>query len=415
MRIIEPKHFQYQLKQKKSRKKTRLIAALLALIPILSLGSGTWAYTRPVPAIRPTTIAIKPRAQDVNIAWPAYGQSAIGAVGYGVLADSGITTPAPMASVAKIMTALAVARQKPLALDEQGATLTLTDSDVALYNHYVAIGGSAIAVEEGEELTQYQALQALLLPSANNIADTLVVWAFGSMDGYLDYGNKLTKSLELNDTHIADASGFSPQTVSTARDLVILGQAALAEPVIAQIISQKEANLPVEGIVRNTNQLIDQNGIIGIKTGNTDEAGGCFLFAATRHITDGQTVTVVGAIMGAATLGRAMSDANPLLTSADAGFGNVVAVHANQTVGYYDVPWGERVNIVAQKDVQVFTWKASPPKITVELQTVKAPQQKSKQNVGRVKAQTTTDNQEANAVTQTTLPSPAWRWRLFHK
>jgi D-alanyl-D-alanine carboxypeptidase (penicillin-binding protein 5/6) len=45
-------------------------------------------------------------------------------------------------------------------------------------------------VQLGEELSEYQALQALLLPSANNIAETLARWAFGSIDAYNAYANQ---------------------------------------------------------------------------------------------------------------------------------------------------------------------------------------------------------------------------------
>jgi len=413
MRIIEPQQFQYKVSQTKQRKKTklRLYVSVILLLPVVY---GIWAYRQPIPTLLPHEVTINTKTEPVNLAWPKYGQSAIGANGYGVLATNGTNKPVPMASVAKVMLALAIMRAKPFAVGQPGATITLTSDDVALYDNYAAQGGSVVAVEEGEELTQYQALQALLLASANNIADTLARWAFGSMEGYLQYSNDLAKTLKLTNTHFADASGFSAQTVSTAADLVILGQAALANPVIAQIVSQKEATIPVAGAIQNVNYLLGQNGIVGIKTGNTEEAGGCYLFAAVQNITGGQPVTIVGAIMGASSLSIALRDVGPLLTSTTAGFGARTVVHANQTIGYYDVPWGERVNIVAQKDLSVFGWKATATKISVDINATTVPQE-SKQFAGIVKAQATVDSQQGSAVTGSPISTPKWYIRFLHR
>src|SRR5207245_1841316 len=128
----------------------------------------------------PTTALSPPK-----ITWPAYGQAGIGAAGYGLLSVAGAQTAAPIASVAKVMTALAVLSQKPLELNQQGPTITITEEDVASYENYVTQGGSVVRVDSGEQISEYQALQAMLIPSANNMAFTLSRWAFGSTDNYL--------------------------------------------------------------------------------------------------------------------------------------------------------------------------------------------------------------------------------------
>ena len=114
---------------------------------------------------------------------------------------------------------------------------------MALYDNYASQDGSVVVVSEGEQISEYQALQAMLLPSANNMADTLAVWAYGSMDNYLAYANNLATSLSLKQTHLADASGFSAQTVSSASDLVELAQTAMNDPVLTQIVSQRQADI----------------------------------------------------------------------------------------------------------------------------------------------------------------------------
>ncbi len=96
-------------------------------------------------------------------------------------------------------------------------------------------------------------------------------------------------------------------------DLVKLAEIAINHPVISEIVKQEQADLPVAGTVYNVNNLLGKHGVIGIKTGNTDEAGGCYLFSARRKIDATHEITVVGAIMGAPARDKALNDSLPLL------------------------------------------------------------------------------------------------------
>src|SRR5690606_10140017 len=113
------------------------------------------------------------------------------------------------ASMAKVITALAILEKQPLEAGQAGPTYTLTSHDVAVYHMYAAKNGSVLPVHEGMQLTQYQALQAMLLPSANNIADMMVERVFGSEDAYLEYAHDMLRRMGLSRTVVADASGFS--------------------------------------------------------------------------------------------------------------------------------------------------------------------------------------------------------------
>jgi len=102
-------------------------------------------------------------------------------------------------------------------------------------------------------------------------------------------------------TRFADDSGFSSQTVSTAADLVKLGQAALADPVLASLVATQSAVMPDGTTVHNLDtNLGSVPGWLGIKTGYTGQAGGCLLFAAQHPgpLGGSPEVTVVGAILG---------------------------------------------------------------------------------------------------------------------
>jgi len=389
----------------------RITASALAGIIVLLVGAGTWNALRPLPTIT-ARIGTLPSVRDsTSLTWPHAGEAAIGAMGYGVLANSGTQQRLPTASVAKVVVGLAVLEKLPLKVGEQGAIFHVGAADVARYNDYVARGGSVIPVVVGEDITEYQALQALMLPSANNIADSLAIWVFGSLDNYFAYANAMVQRLGMPHTTLAgDASGLSPQTVSTPEDLVRLGQAALSQPVLAQIVNQKTADLPVAGQVFNYNALLGSHGISGIKTGNSDEAGGCFLFAATYVI--GQTpVTVVGAIMGATDLNGALSSSLPLLDAAKANFSVVTPVHKDAVVATYTLPWGGEVHAVAKTDVSVLHWAGTPITSEAEAQPIKGAQLKNSK-LGRLQFQAGPIHTSTDVVLQDALPAPSLWWRI---
>src|SRR6202022_3072394 len=137
----------------------------------------------------------------------------------------------------------------------------------------------------------------LLLPSASNYAEMLAAWDLGSVPAFVARMNTRAAALGLNATHYADVSGFSSLSVSIPVDLIKLGQTAMLQPVFAQIVAQSQATLPVAGVIRNLDTLLCQGGGGGVKTGHTDEAGGCFVMAADVTI-DGLPVRVYGAVMG---------------------------------------------------------------------------------------------------------------------
>jgi D-alanyl-D-alanine carboxypeptidase (penicillin-binding protein 5/6) len=265
-------------------------------------------------------------AEDVQLAWPAVGQAAVGSVEDGLLARSSDNEELrPTASIAKVITALAIMEKQPFELGQAGQTYTIAAEDVEDMNTYMAEDGSVLPLLIGMELTQYQTMQRMLIASDNNMADILAERIFGSMDAYVSYAQDMLNRMGLSRTVVADASGFSPDTASTPSELVAIGIAALKNPVIAEIVAQPQAQIPNIGIITNTNQLLGDDGVIGIKTGTTYEAGHCLLFAARYTAEDGEKVTIVGVIVGETDATRLFSDSRKLLASAKQGFGVVEA------------------------------------------------------------------------------------------
>ena len=229
--------------------------------------------------------------------WPAYGQAAFVQTGQSQVQAGPNQHTAAIASVAKVMTAYLVLRDHPLRLGQDGPTITLTDADVADTDRRLRQRESIVSIAAGERLTERQALQALLLPSANNIAAALARWDAGSAARFVARMNATARSLGMTHTRYTDPSGYDDATVSTAADQVRIVDRAMRLPVFASIVATPSATLPVAGIVHNTNTLVGRNGFVGVKTGSDDAAGGCFAFRAIRWI-DGERTTITGVVLG---------------------------------------------------------------------------------------------------------------------
>lgn len=385
---------------------------VILILLIVLLGLGVFRYTRPLPALYPiSNLPVVPSVSPV-LTWPASGQAAIGAAGYSVLASSPTQTMLPTASTAKLITALTVLKKYPLALGQSGPTITLSSNDVTIYNNYVAEQGSVATVTAGEQISEYQMLQGMLLPSANNLADSLAIWAYGSLPAYRVAAVVEVHSLGLSQTQVGtDASGFLPSTKSTTHDLVLLGEAALQNPVLAQIVNQTHATLPVAGTVPNVNWLLGEDGIIGIKTGNNNQSGGVYIFAAKYAITPTHSVTIIGALQNTPTLQNALDAGIVLLNSAKRNFSLMNSVVAGQTVGHYSVPWGSSVAAVATRAVPVVAWAQKPPQPVVSLHTIQAPQTTGT-TVGTLSSGGS-DPGTTTLVLQQKITSPSWWWRLI--
>ena len=401
------------------RKHLRLRYLILIGVTVLILGLAgySWfALSRPFATVKTTPVyaASALNSQTPALAWPSYGQTAFSLNDGAVQLSQGSTQPQPTASVAKIMTALSVLDKQPLSGDQTGPTLTLTAADVAIYNSYVAKDGSVAYVKAGEQISERQALTTMLLPSANNMADTLAIWAFGSMDNYVQYANQKAATLGLTNSHFADASGFSPATTSTAVDLVKLGETALKNSVLADIVSQRLASVPVASTIYNTNYLLGHNGIFGLKTGNTDQAGGCYLFAA--HVTAAgtdQTVTVVGAIMGAPNLNATIDDSVPLLNSIGASLSQTEIIKAGDAVAKYTAPWGQTLTATASSTVSLLRWNGETLQPKLSLQTIDASTDASGK-IGQISATNGFGSSQTDVVLNGRFSKPSVWWRLLH-
>jgi D-alanyl-D-alanine carboxypeptidase (penicillin-binding protein 5/6) len=316
-----------------------------------------------------------------------------------------------MASTAKVMTALLTLEAHPLPVDQPGPVLTVSRADVATYYAELNQGESVVPVSAGEQLSQHQLLEGLLLPSGSNFADMLAKWVAGTVPAFINAMNARATALGMTATHYADVSGFSPLTVSIPSDLIKLARVAMALPAIAYVVGEKQATLPVAGVIKNLDVLLGQDGVIGIKTGHTDQAGGCFIMAADLKV-DGQPVRVYGAVMGQpGQLPGAFAATTPLVRALAASLHLRVVTARGDVVGRYESAWGEAGSIVAASGVAWVLEDGAKVTRTVTLSALPATLPAGSR-VGTLVLETTGHHAQIPLVTGAALNGPDIGWRL---
>ncbi len=263
--------------------------------------------------------------------------------------------PRAIASTAKVIMALAVMREHPLELGDKGPEIEITAEYVDLYNDYVASNGSVTRVELGEKISLYDALASALIASSNNVADTLALWTFSSMDNYRQAASRMLEEFGLEKTVIgSDASGYDSNTKSTASEMAILAQKLLENPVLREIVGTKSYTVPVAGTLENTNQLLGKQGIVGVKTGYNFEALYCLL---TGYFEGEHIITV--AELSAETRNNSFMDSLAVITTAQENIVPQKIVQQGEEIGYYDAWWLERTPVTAKEGLEALVLKES--------------------------------------------------------
>ena len=386
-------------------------AVLVTVLAVVQLG-------RPVPeaALRPSvpTLLSIP-GQVTGVPWPTRGEARLDVEGLGTIGGFGGGRPVPIGSVAKVMTAYVVLADHPLQAGEPGPAITVTAADVADYLSRIPSSQSLVPVTVGERLTERQALEALLLPSANNVAQILAVWDAGSVEAFVAKMNATARRLGLTASHYTDPSGFAPTTLSSAADQTVLAERALTVPAFAEIVALPTAALPVAGIVRNYNGLLGVDGVFGVKTGSTGQAGGNLVFAA--HLTIAQrTVTVVGTVLGQpgagarGELAAAMAATRGLLSAA-AQIVRAYTLLPTRGVGEVRGEGGRTVAVDTVAPLQVLGWPGLRVTVTLHAAAL-GPHVDAGQNVGTLTATTGLGPTTVDVRAEAALDVPSWWQRL---
>jgi serine-type D-Ala-D-Ala carboxypeptidase (penicillin-binding protein 5/6) len=206
--------------------------------------------------------------------WPLRDQGAY-VLGNGRRAVSPHQRPVPIASVAKVMTAYVVLKHYPLRADDGGPRFVVGQDDAADTETRRGDGQSVVDVRAGEQLTEREALVAILLPSANNIAVLVARQVSGSVAAFVAEMNRTARALGMSHTTYTDPSGYDDGTVSTALDQLRLAQVVAKDETLADMMATRTSWLPVAGEVTNTNTLLGHDGWCSGNEETTSSPRGC--------------------------------------------------------------------------------------------------------------------------------------------
>ncbi|HEY5193085.1 MAG TPA: hypothetical protein VIJ39_04320 [Solirubrobacteraceae bacterium] len=348
------------------------------------------------------------------LAWPSEGQAAVEVEGLGGLGVSGGSTPVPIASVAKVMTAYLTLREHPLGAGEQGFVMSITPADVEEEERRLALGESTLRVRTGERISERQALQALMLPSANNIAALLARYDSGGLAPFVARMNSTARELGMVSSTYTDPSGFNDETVSTATDQLTLARAAMRISAFAAIVDEPSVVLPVVGRVANYNGLVGMGGYVGVKTGSDRAAGGCLVFAKQAMI-DGRRLTVLGVVLDqreGSLIDSALTSAERLGDSAASSLRVETVLPAGTSVLSASSVDGRRTTAITASSLRQIGWRGETIPVNVLVRAamtrLKAGEPMVTVAVRGARAAKT------SAVSTSTVGGPSLGWRLRH-
>ena len=253
-----------------------------------------------------------------------------------VLAARNPRARVPIASITKLMTVL-------VALEH--ARLT----DVVRVDRAAAkVGESTIRLRAGERITVHDLVAAALIQSANDAAVALARHVgHGSTPAFVALMNAKAHELGLRDTHFVRPDGLDARgEFSSAADVVKLAEVAMHDPTIRRIVGERTATIAGNRRLVTWDDLLGTfPGLIGVKTGHTDNAGWCQV-AAVR----GMGLTIYTAILGSPSRSRRNADLAALLAWGLSRYRVVPLVQAGRTYARAEIGYGRApVALVAER------------------------------------------------------------------
>ena len=330
------------------------------VVPTLVIAGLVGAYAGttllwPLHAVTPTieAVDVQPIPAPAAVpAWPVEG-SAAEAVGGVTGALASTADPDSMASITKLVTALVVLDEMPLNPGEQGPEYRFTSSDRSKYWQYLRNGESALDVPAGGSLTQYQMLEGMLVGSANNYADRLAQGLWPSDEVFAAAANAWLTSHGVPGVVVYEPTGMDKRNTASPEALLVLAQKALANPVIAEIVKKPVVDLPGAGHVENTNGLLADPGVVGLKTGTLDAWN---LLSAKDVVIGDTTVRLYASVLGQPDNDARLAASRALYAQLEQELQLKPSVTAGTVVGTVETRWGDEVDIVTSGDASVILW-----------------------------------------------------------
>lgn len=407
MRVVHPSIYlkQQERKGRKRKGKYSIPVLLLAILSFYGYLAANVAPVYTVARIYPNTIVGEQPAID----WPAQGAASIGysdADGQIIASNNG-SAKLPTASTIKILTALVVLERKPLGPREEGERIYFNNADVEMTNRIISEGGVYYPITNGMSVSYHQALELLIIGSANNISEKLAVWAFGGIKEYSDAADLYLKANNMSNTKATDPSGLSASTISTTEDMLKISLKAMDWPVIREIAATQKTD--VNGIdIATTNRLLTDAGLYnGLKTGYTPEAGYCMVVTRTGTF-NSEDYTFVAVVFGQPDRESSFSEASRLVNLLYDGTKNQSIIDASTHVADIRSPWGEEVRVLSRAVLEGYKYPSETVEVTVDVPSTTYVEKST--TVGSIHYR----DREVDAIVADALPKPSLWWRLTH-
>ncbi|MFJ1757461.1 D-alanyl-D-alanine carboxypeptidase family protein, partial [Kitasatospora sp. NPDC088134] len=353
--------------------------------------------------------------EPLNLPWPAKGQAAAAVMGVGDLGSSGEEKAVPIASVTKVMNAYLILQAHPLKKGQTGPVITV---DKQAAQESANADESKVTLTEGQQISQYEALEMLMLPSANNVARLLARWDSGSEDAFVKKMNDTAAKLGMVNTVYADPAGYNADTKSTAKDQLKLAAQVMKDDTFRQVVAEPDTRFNGQRVF-NTNGLLGKNGNIGVKTGSSTPAQSAFMWAAVKDV-GGVKRTLIGV-----TLSQPATKEEPSLVRAAQPVSQKINVAAQealtgqtlakqgQVVGRVSDGLGGSVPLIATKDLTVAGWSGITARLTLTPVGTLAHTLPAGTQVGTLSAGDGDDRVEVPVTLQTALAPPSIGSRLL--
>ncbi|WP_425838611.1 D-alanyl-D-alanine carboxypeptidase family protein [Microbacterium sp. PA5] len=397
-----------------ARRRRSVVPALVVLAIVLALVGGytaatqLWTLDNVAPAAAPDE-APTVRAPDTEISWPAEGLGAVGIGGVTTVEASSGDVDA-MASITKLVSVLMVQDQDPIAEGEEGPAREIAYADRVDYWGFLGRGESAIDVPVGETLTRYQLMQGALIASAGNYADMLVREFWPTDEEFAAAAREWLDAHGLKGITVVEPTGIDRENTADAASLVRLGEVALADPVVAEIVATRTAELPGAGEIDNTNPLLSDDTVVGIKTGGLF---GHYNLLAARDVAAGDTtVRVYAAVVGQPTEQLRADETAALLDQIAAEASVRQTIPAGTRVGSVTTAWGTTAGIVTAADASVLLWDGAGATGSAELELGDA--RAAGDVVGTMTLAGPLDSASTDVTLTAALGEPDAWWRFTH-
>ncbi|HET6672850.1 MAG TPA: hypothetical protein VFG92_05690 [Agromyces sp.] len=399
----------------------RIVGIAIGVLAILGVGVyGPAMLLGPLPEVA-VHVASAPAAtaQSPAVTLPDTGASALA-----VLAEEGtIETVAvagdgaavPIGGAAKLVTVLATLESLPLPADGEGPGIRIGPEDYTDYVRYSSEGSRTLQVSPGETWTQRDVVRAILLASSNNHADTLVRWAFGTVDAYVTAANAWLAEQGFTATRVDDATGLSGDNVGTAEELARLAGLMLADPALAAMLDDPTAAPLGAHDVPDAVSRPGAENVRAISRSFTDEAALTYVFATELPAVDGEAgapIRLVGAMLlmpDYETLDPAVVTA---VESAAAASSPVPVITEGTPYASVRAPWGDRADLVASVSRTGAAWGGEFGDATVTVEPFStAPDGRE---VGRVSVPSPSGDLASPLQLAGKIADPGPIWRLTH-